>query len=211
MVFFKRTFPIIVAFATGITMFLTQYVPSKPAQSIYSGYLDWTIIIAGFAAIFGILSVVHYHMTRVRRRVKGYGYSIIALSGFTVMMVIGLFFGIAQETRTAGDWMFFNLMIPMQATVFATLAFFIASAAFRAFRARTAEATALLIAGLIVILGRVPLGHFIPKLTELAAWIMANPNMAAYRGITLGVALAGIAMSVRIIFGIERTYMGGGE
>jgi len=193
-------------------MFFAQYVPAKPAQALYSGFIDWTIIIAGFAGIFGIISLTHYHMTKVRRRVPGYGFSVTTLTGFTVMLVIGLFFGIAQpNVKTAGDWMFLNLMIPMQATMFATLAFFIASAAFRAFRARTAEASALLVAGLIVILGRVPIGHYIPKLTDLAAWIMANPSMSAYRGIFLGVALAGIAMSVRIIFGVERTYMGGGD
>ncbi len=212
MQFFKRTFPIVLAFSAGIVMFLVQYMPAKAPQNLKNGYIDWTIIIAGFAGIFGIISLTHYHMTKVRRRVPGYGFSITTLVGFTVMIIIGLFFGIAQrDVRTAGDWMFENLMIPMQATMFATLAFFIASAAFRAFRARTAEASALLIAGLIVILGRVPIGHYIPKLSELAAWIMANPNMAAYRGVVLGVALAGIAMSVRIIFGIERTYMGGGE
>ena len=37
------------------------------------------------------------------------------------------------------------------------------------------------------------------------------PNAAAQRGILLGVILSQIAISLRIIFGIERTYMGGGD
>ncbi len=37
------------------------------------------------------------------------------------------------------------------------------------------------------------------------------PNAAAQRGILLGVILSQVAISLRIIFGIERTYMGGGD
>ncbi len=117
-------------------------------------------------------------------------------------------------------WMYQNLFVPMQATMFSILAFYIASAAYRAFRARTREATVLLVTAIVVMLGRVPLGamlipykpwggqvEFLPWLTE---WILNNPSMAAQRGIMIGIGLGMIATSLRIIFGIERTYMGGG-
>src|SRR5690606_28594301 len=124
-----------------------------------------------------------------------------------------------------------NMLVPMQATMFSILAFFIASAAFRAFRARSFEATALLIAGCIVMIGRVPVGDVIavsmkdagaiwPALSNpyaifdfpaLTSWLLNIPNQAAQRGILLGVLLSQIAIAIRIIFGIERTYMGGGD
>ncbi len=122
-------------------------------------------------------------------------------------------------------WIFDNIFVPLDATMFSLLAFYIASAAFRAFRARSVEATALLIAGCLVMIGRVPLGEQIifplgslnlaglPSfdLADVASWILNNPNTAAQRGILLGVILSQVAISLRIIFGIERTYMGGGD
>ena len=61
-------------------------------------------------------------------------------------------------------------------------------------------------------LGRVPIGalisDFIPWTSQ---WLMAVPNLAAKRGILLGVSLGAIATSLRIIFGIERSYLGGGD
>jgi hypothetical protein len=59
-------------------------------------------------------------------------------------------------------------------------------------------------------LGRVPLGEMISGyLPRVSDWLMRVPNTAARRAILLGVSLGGIALSLRIIFGIERTYLGG--
>ena len=101
------------------------------------------------------------------------------------------------------------ILIPIQATMFSLLAFFIASAAYRAFRARNVLSTILLLAALIVMLRFMP-GPWGNTIAESAAWIMNVPNMAAQRAIVIGIGLGIVATALKVVLGIERGYMGKG-
>ena len=108
-------------------------------------------------------------------------------------------------------WLFLYILVPMEATMFALLAFYIASASFRAFRARSLEASLLLIAAIFVMIGRVPIGDYIwEPLGDIADWIMQYPNGAAKRAIMIGVGLGMAATSLKLMLGIERAYLGKG-
>jgi len=67
-----------------------------------------------------------------------------------------------KNERSVFYWIFYSIYLPLGATMFALLAFFVASASYRAFRIRNFEATLLLISGVLLMLGRVPVGALIP-------------------------------------------------
>ena len=147
----------------------------------------------------------------VKKQSKGWQYSVVLLAGLTIMAFYGLIGGTGVHPRF--QWMFVNMVSPLQSTMFALLSFYVASAAYRAFRARNFEATILLIAAIIVMMGRIPFGDMLTggRMTPLSEWIMSIPNAAAQRGIIIGAALGAASMSIRIILGIERTYLGTGK
>lgn len=94
--------------------------------------------------------------------------------------------------------------------MYALLVFYIASAAFRAFRARNIEATLMLSAAILVMIGRVPIGMAVSNMfPKLANWIMCVPNSAGQRGIIIGATIGVIAVGLKTILGIERSYLRG--
>ncbi len=109
-----------------------------------------------------------------------------------------------------------------QATMFSLLAFFVASASFRAFRVKSKEAGLLMGAAFIVMLGNVPIGNLVSRLLSyipligpyldiamIKEWILAYPSSAAQSAILVGAMLGYISASMKIIFGVERSHLGG--
>lgn len=114
--------------------------------------------------------------------------------------------------------MFEGVFKAAQATMFSLLAFFVASASFRAFRIKSKEAGLLMISAFVVMLGNVPLGRIFTKIPLIGAyldmsvikeWIMTYPSSAAQSAILIGAMLGYITSSMKIIFGIERSHLGG--
>ena len=217
MLFMRRTLPLMIAFAMGAIGIAVYYIPHSTAQGMEEALSRWLRIIYAFAFFLGLVSLLNLHWGRVKRRQAGWGYSLVVHISFGLMCFFVLYNDgsgpFAAQARSGGyGWLFQHVQVPAGATMFSLLAFFIASAAYRTFRARTTEAAILLVAAVVVMLGRVPIGAYISDLIPLGAqWLMAVPNLAAKRGILLGVSLGAIATSLRIIFGIERAYLGGGD
>lgn len=106
-------------------------------------------------------------------------------------------------------WIYDHVFDPCNSTMFALLAFFVASAAFRAFRARNAEAALLLGAAILVMLGRAPLGRSISDFfPDFGQWLIDIPNNGGRRAIMMGAAIGAIATGLRVIVGLERSHLG---
>ena len=106
-------------------------------------------------------------------------------------------------------WLYDNVFDPCNSTLFALLAFFIASAAFRAFRARNTEAALLLGSAILVMLGSMPMmGHLSYDFVDVKEWIVDIGNNSGRRAIMMGAALGAIVTGLRIVLGIERSHLG---
>ena len=215
----KRQVPLALCFLFGVAMIYTQFSPHQYSDAVYKEVIKWSLIISPFALVLAVITLIQTHASRIRFRSEHWQYSIIVFIGMIVMVLAGVPFG---ELNPVLVWLYDNVQVPMDATMFSLLAFFIASAAFRAFRARAFEATLLLITAMFVMLGNIPVGDLVwEKLMSwtpwedgaswLRQWILDVPNTAARRGIILGVSLGVISQSIRIILGIERSYLGGGD
>ena len=124
----------------------------------------------------------------------------------TVRPGLGLIWGTSGRVFT---WLYDNVFDPCNSTMFALLAFFIASAAFRAFRARNLEAALLLGSAILVMMGRVPIGRAISDVfPAIADWLVDYGNNAGRRAIMMGAALGAVATGLRVILGLERSHLG---
>jgi hypothetical protein len=200
----RRQIPLVIALVAGLFGALSYVIMDPVIQGLREQMLAWLRLLSAFAIGLGIASFLRNHGRKMIRQVPGWAFNAVAIASFLVMAIVGLFGGIGEGTlfRQLFDY----LQAPMEATMFSLLAFFIASAAFRAFRARSKEATLLLGAAVIIMLGRVIDVDWLSNITE---WILEIPNGAAQRGIVIGVGLGIIATALKIVLGIERSYLGG--
>jgi hypothetical protein len=209
----KRQIPLIIVLTLGIFFFIQFFVPSRVSTGIFQTTLQWNLVISAFAIVLAIGSLINHHMLKIKRRKPHWWNSIVTLVGLVVMALLGIM-GRWKGFEFLGDLyyrLFLYVQAPMDSAMFAILAFYMASAAYRAFRARSQEAALLLISGFIVMLGVIPFGSLVwKKIPDIAEWIMMVPNMAAKRGILFGVGLGMTATSLKIILGIERSWLGGG-
>jgi hypothetical protein len=210
----KRQIPLALVFIFGIFHIFQYFVPHESSEWLYEFFLKWIYIIGIFALALGIWSLIRVSWDKVKHRRPNWQYALITLGGLFFMILFGFdyfrHFFTAEGLQNYMFRAFFDyILIPIQSTMFSLLAFFIASAAYRAFRARSLLATLLLVSALIIMLRFNPYLGFLGNYMEsTASWLLNVPNLAAKRAIIIGVGLGMVATSLKVMLGIERQYLG---
>lgn len=202
---------------------------------------DFANVIAGTLIGLGIYSLLRIHLKRFLKAQKDWEFSAVLVFSLVLMTIFGYWDWIQRQSPSGArlpyvadptwglpqygrDFLFDGLLQQMDAGMFSVVAFYILSAAYRAFRARSVEATILLITALVVMLsfmGLVESGwnHVVadPKnpaalgngfrLTEIAKWLKDNVQTPSIRGIDFGVGVGLMAMGLRLWLSLEK--MGG--
>jgi hypothetical protein len=200
---------------------------------------DSTQVISSFLLGLGIYSLLRVHVRRFAKFQKDWGFSFTLLAS----MVLMIGFGYADYNSKQGgrgvllddpanwtvvnygrDFLFDGLLQQMDAAMFSLIAFYILSAAYRAFRIRSVEATILLGTALLVMLslmgvvvylwdsavtsmvgepGQNPLLDNL-RLSEISRWLRSTFQTSSLRGIAFGVGIGALAMGLRLWLSLER-------
>jgi len=204
----RRRLPQLVCGLFGLLLLLLYFSSHPVARQINLLVLvEYYQIIFAFTLVLGVVSFAKINLKAIERR-EDRPYRVVALLGLVLMPALALIWGIKGDSPFM--WVFDNVQVPMQSTVFALLAFFVASASFRGFRARSVAAGVLLVSAFLALLSRSDLGGLVANyVSPLAEWLRDYPSMSARRAILIGIGLGSLTTSIRVILGIERTWLGG--
>jgi hypothetical protein len=227
----KSTIPWLIAAVVGTVMIVAYFLPYS--QNWEEKALVWFDILAAFAFVLGGANLFAHHLRKISDQRAGWGFSAVTLISFLITLVVGMlkigvlpadqfpeypWSGAYQDEGGAPWWLYTYVYTPLVATTFSLLAFYVASAAFRAFRAKNAEATLLLATAFIVLLGRTYAGAWLTSAVPeeysaltfpgLTAIILGVFNTAGQRAIMMGIALGIAATSLKVLTGVDRSFLG---
>lgn len=229
-------------FTESVAFYLTD------ATSIFG---NLSSILTAMLLLLGVFSLIRIHVIRIAKMQKDWFFSIVMLVSLFGIASIG-YWNWLQElwylksedldrlnavapnmrfqewpiNRILLDLTFEGMLQAMDAAMFSIIAFYILSAAYRAFRIRSVEATILLASALLVMLsllgaveatwnGGIKMvtggdsGHFANnfRLSEIALFIRQSFQSPGLRAIDFGIGVGALAMALRLWLGLER---GGG-
>lgn len=195
---------------------------------------NFSNILTAFILGLGVFSLVRIHLMRVAKKQNDWPFSVVLLVSMVAMATFGywdwktrLDLGGAKVDEAwplaayGKDLLFDGMLQVMEAAMFSLIAFFILSAAYRAFRIRSVEATILLCAALIAMLnlmGAVVVtwdgmiesfgkdNAFLMNFTlsSVAGFIRDNLQTPGIRAIDFGIGLGALAMGLRLWLSLER-------
>lgn len=203
----RKELPMLLTALTGILIIFGYFTWVGDQYEVSSILETWFLISFNFAILVGVLNLTRVHYNNVRRRRDTWIQSVLLLAfmWFYVALVV-----IQTNDGPWVRWLYDAIITPGDSTMFAMVAFFITSAAYRAFRIRTAEATVLMIAAVILLLGQAPIGDvMVSGWADFGRWFMDIPNAAMARGVFIGATIGGFAVAMRILLGLERGHLGG--
>jgi hypothetical protein len=209
MVWYRKELPLVITFVVGVLVTLDPFLVDDQLHGAAVSLQDFATVLAAFALGLGAITLTVVHGGRIAKRSKGVFDSITLVVSLWIVVAVGLVFGVPSGLY---QFQFVNVYTPLFTAVFALLAFFIMTAAYRSFTVRNLEATIFLLAGIFVVLRNAPVAEWLwSGFSTIGSWVLDVPNTAGQRGILIGAAIGVVALGVRVMLGLERGYLGGRE
>jgi len=221
---YRKTFVAVVTLLAGLIYSVEFFVPPK-AGTDKNFLTDFTVqvgdatqVIYALALGLGVYNLLRFHGKNLIRRRPGWQNNLGFYAAFLALLLAGFwqYLSPSKMSKNTYDMLFTSGVAALGATMFSTIGFYIISAAYRAFRIRSAEATLMLAAAFVVMLGQVPVGAYLTqglpaagfwssfRLENISYWILQGPNMAAQRAMAFGIEIGALAMALRTWLSLER-------
>lgn len=201
----------------GIDRASTQAAQVALWRPITLTLYEWAILLSAFALLAGGFNIVWTHFRRIQQGGNDWGLSLLLLVTLTTVLTAGLL----DRSGTAGpmlEWTFENIIAPIQATLFALLALFLAAAAYRYLRFGRPGGGWMIAGALAMFLIQMPLTQsLLESITDNAAsstsssvmasielgirWLLEWPVLGVMRGAILGSALSLLVLALRFMLG----------
>lgn len=209
---FTSVAPTVITFSAGLLVLFSFILPQvKELVGLRMILINIAIIVASIALLLGFGRLLNWHWLRFRQRRSGY--SLIA-----VIVALLVFFALSFErvrnwpnvsqaaaNLPLGTWVFSSVIAPLQGSLGALVAIFLAAAAVRMARRRRTWGTVwFLVSAVIVLITQIPPTEAAANILQPIRDLFNALAMGGLRGLLLGVALGTLAVAFRVLFAIDR-------
>ena len=207
----KKEFTILIVAVSFALVFVPYFLDIPPLLEVSTKMSMIVSLINAFAIILALYAQTRRSITLVEQKNHGWQYHAWTVFLIYLVAIIGFIYG-----QTSPNFLFFQyaFLMPAGAVQYSILTFYMASAGMKAFRARSPQATLLIIAGILVMLGQAPFtGTFVPPIEGIGGFITTNFSKAAAKMFSISMVVGAIVLCVRILTGNEDQaigYTGGG-
>ena len=234
---YRKQIIAVFTFLGGLFYVAEFFLPAPTGTNVLTQYNDlvanFFTVVGAYAIGLGVVSLLQMHIRKVVRAAPNWGNSAALIISFFAMAIFGLLHeynpkgvlfhgpGLRITNSSVFDFLFTGGISNFGSAIFSMIAFFIASAAYRAFRIRSLESSLLMTAALIIMLGSVGFGtlltNWLPlgndpktefwanfRIENIAQWLLLQVNTPAQRGILFGITLGELAMALRLWLSLER-------
>jgi hypothetical protein len=220
---FRKPLVALITFVAGLFYATEFFLPvGADNANFLTPYLDpvaqMTQVLQAFALGLGVYSLAAVHLRAIARQRSGWGFSVVLFAALFAIGISGLLKEYRPNRYNEGvfNFLFEGGLQNLDAAMFSIIAFYIVSAAYRAFRVRSVEATILLASASIVMLGQVALGQALTngipdqgfaanlRVENVANWILTRVNSPALLAVEFGLGIGALATSLRLWLSLER-------
>lgn len=197
-----------IAIAIALLILLGYFIPIPLIADVQGLLLGWAVIVAGFAALVGIINLILVHWRRATAPTNHNLYSVLVIAAFLLTFAIGVWFG---PDDPAFQQVILAIQVPAEASLMAVLAVTLTVAGLRLLQRRKGTlAVVFMLSALVYLLlasGLFTAADWGSPLQEIFHLVDRLP-LAGARGILLGIALGSLTAGLRVILGADRPYSG---